>query len=88
MSYGNNLLILGLNELVMVYFNLQNLQKNIFKPELFFYSHLIEQTRKVVVFNNDTGFIEGSIKARVAQYKFVLLSIQIIILKSFQILFA
>ena len=66
MSCGNNLLVLGLSELVMAYFNLQNLQKNIFKPELFFYSHLREQTRKVAAFNNDTGFIEGSIEGRVA----------------------
>ena len=66
MSCGKNLLVVGLSELVMAYFNLQNLQKNIFKPESFFNSHLKEQTKKVVVFNNDTGFIEGSIEGRVA----------------------
>ena len=66
MSCNNNLLVLGLSELVMSYFNLQNLQKNIFQPELFFNSHLKEQTKKVAVFNDGLGFIMGSIEGRVA----------------------
>ena len=66
MSCVNNLFVVGLSELVMSYFNLEKLQKNIFQPELFFNSHLREQTRKVVVFNDAQGFVQGSIEGRVA----------------------
>lgn len=66
MSCVNNLLVVGLSELVMAYFNLAQLQKYIFQPELIFSSHLKEQTRKVAVFNDAQGFIQGSIEGRVA----------------------
>ena len=66
MHFKNNLLVVGLSELVMAYFNLNNLQKNIFKPELFFKSHLKEQTKNVVVNNDASGFVQGSIEGKVA----------------------
>ena len=66
MSYANNLLVLGLSDLVMAYFNLQNLQSNNFKPDCFFLSHLKEQTKKVVVLNDGTGFVQASIEGRCA----------------------
>ena len=66
MSCSNNLLVLGLSDLVMAYFNLKNFQKNSFKPDCFFNSHLKEQTKKVAVFNDGLGFIQVSIEGRCA----------------------
>ena len=66
MSYKNNLLVVGLSELVMAYFNLQKLQKNIFQPELIFKSSLKEQTKKVEVINDASGFVQSSIEGKVA----------------------
>ena len=66
MSYSNNLLVVGLSEVVMAYFDLDKLRMNQFQPEIIFGSHLKEQTKKVAVFNNGKGFIEGSIGGRVA----------------------
>ena len=66
MSCERDLLVVGLSELKMAYFNLAKLQNKIFKPELLFNSHLKFQTRKVAVFPDGKGFAEGSIEGRVA----------------------
>lgn len=66
MSYNKKLLVVGMSELAMAYFNLDYLKNNQFHPEIIFNSHLREQTRKVAVFNEGDGFIEGSIEGRVA----------------------
>jgi mRNA export factor len=66
MSYSNNLLVVGMSELVMAYFNLDYLKSQQFQPEIMFNSHLKEQTRKVAVFNEGNGFMQGSIEGRVA----------------------
>ena len=66
MSCVKDLLVVGLSELKMAYFNLAKLQNKMFKPELIFNSHLKYQTRKVSVFPDGRGFAEGSIEGRVA----------------------
>ena len=66
MSNVNQLLVIGLSERVMAYFNLQKLQMKQFVPECTFESHLKYQTRKVCVFTEGNGFAEGSIEGRVA----------------------
>ena len=66
MSCEKDLLVVGLSELKMAYFNLAKLQNKIFKPEMIFNSHLKYQTRKVAVFFFLKGFAEGSIEGRVA----------------------
>ena len=66
MSCEKDLLVVGLSELKMAYFNLAKLQNKIFKPEVIFTSHLKYQTRKVAVFPDGKGFAEGSIEGRVA----------------------
>ena len=66
MSCEKDLLVVGLSELKMAYFNLAKLQNRMFKPELIFNSHLKYQTRKVCVFPDGKGFAEGSIEGRVA----------------------
>ena len=66
MSCEKDLLVVGLSELKIAYFNLGKLQSKIFKPELVFNSHLRFQTRKVAVFPDGKGFAEGSIEGRVA----------------------
>ncbi len=66
MSCVKDLLVVGLSEIKIGYFNLAKLQSNSFKPELIFNSHLKYQTRKVCVFPDGKGFAEGSIEGRVA----------------------
>ena len=66
MSCEKDLLVVGMSELKMAYFNLAKLQNKIFKPEIIFNSHLRFQTRKVTVFPDGKGFAEGSIEGRVA----------------------
>ena len=66
MSCVNDLLVVGLSEMFISYFNLQKLRNKIFEPELTFSSHLKYQTRKVCVFNDGKGFAEASIEGRVA----------------------
>ena len=66
MSCVKDLLVVGLSEMKIAYFNLAKLQNKIFKPELIFNSHLRYQTRKVAVFPDGKGFAEGSIEGRVA----------------------
>ena len=66
MSCEKDLLVVGLSEMKMAYFNLAKLQSKIFKPEQIFNSHLKYQTRKVAVFPDGKGFAEGSIEGRVA----------------------
>ena len=66
LSCVNDLLVVGLSELYISYFNLQKLRNKVFEPELTFASHLKFQTRKVCVFNDGKGFAEGSIEGRVA----------------------
>ena len=66
MSCVKDLLVVGLSEIKMAYFNLAKLTSRIFKPETIFNSHLKYQTRKVAVFPDGKGFAEGSIEGRVA----------------------
>ena len=66
MSCVKDLLVVGLSELKIGYFNLAQLQNRIFEPVLIFNSHLKYQTRKVCVFPDGKGFAEGSIEGRVA----------------------
>jgi mRNA export factor len=66
MGYSRNLLVVALSENVMAYFNLDNLQKNIFEPELIYSSHIKSQIKKVVVMNDGNGYLEGSVEGRIA----------------------
>ena len=75
MSTVGNLLVVGLSERVMAYFNLQKLQNQQFSPEVLFESHLKYQTRRVCCFPEGNGFAEGSIEGRVA-IKYVNLNVQ------------
>jgi mRNA export factor len=66
MDYSRNLFVVALSENVMAYFNLDNLQKNIFEPELIYSSHIKSQIKKVLVINDGNGYLEGSIEGRIA----------------------
>lgn len=66
MSYSKNLFVVALSECVMSYFNLDNLQKNKFEPELIYSSHIKSQIRKVLVLNEGTRYLEGSTEGRIA----------------------
>ena len=66
LSYKKNLLVLSLSEQVMSYFNLDNLQKSKFEPELIYASHIKTQIKKVLVLNNGKTYLEGSIEGRIA----------------------
>ena len=66
MSYKKNLLVLSMSENTMAYFNLDNLQKNKFEPELIYSSHTKAHIRKVLVRNEGNGYLEGSSEGRIA----------------------
>lgn len=74
MSCGKNLLVVGLSEVLLAYFNLAKLQQNIFEPEAIVLSPLREQSRKVEVFKEDNGFAIGSLEGRVS-LKFINLNL-------------
>ena len=65
-SYNKNLLVVGMSQFVLAYFDLTYLQKGLFRPEIVFKSHLNEHIRKVVVFSDGKKFAEASIEGRVA----------------------
>lgn len=66
MSQGGELLIIGLSDRIMTYFNLSKVFQGYTGPEATFESHLKYQTRKVCVFTENDGYAIGSIEGRVA----------------------
>ncbi len=66
MSNKKNLLVLGLSENVISYFNLDKFQKTSFEPELIYSSHIKSQIKKICVLNDAKGYVEGSIEGRFA----------------------
>ena len=66
MSLSFPLLVVGMNDRQVAYFNLNKLQMNEFKPEVIFESHLKHQTRCISTFPDATGYAIGSIEGRVA----------------------
>jgi len=60
------LLIVGLSDRQMCYFNLNKIQQIGFNPEASFESHLKYQTRCVSCFSEGNGYALGSIEGRVA----------------------
>ena len=66
MSYSKNLLVLGLSESNISYFNLNKIQKSKFEPELIYSSHIKSQIKKVAVLKDANGYIEGSSIGKVA----------------------
>ena len=66
MAYARNLFVVALSENVMAYFNLDNLQKNKFEPELIYSSHIKTHIKKVVVLNEGNYYLEGSSEGRIA----------------------
>ena len=67
MSYAKNLLVISLSENLISYFNLDNLQKNKFEPELIYYSHIrTSQIKRVAVMNEGNCYLEGSAEGRIA----------------------
>jgi mRNA export factor len=60
------LLVIGLSERGITYFNLNKIQSGLFKPECIFESHLKYQTRAISVFSEGNGYAIGSIEGRVA----------------------
>lgn len=66
MSNVGPLLVVGMGDRQMAYFNLSKLQMNQFQPEAYFESHLKYQTRRVTVFTEGDGYAIGSIEGRVA----------------------
>ena len=70
MSQGGELLVLGLSDRIVTYFNLSKVFSGYTQPEATFESHLKYQTRKVCVFTENDGYAIGSIEGRVA-VKFV-----------------
>ena len=60
------LLVVGLSDRQLLYFNFNKIQQNGFKPEAIFESHLKYQTRTVSVFSEGNGYAIGSIEGRVA----------------------
>ena len=70
MSFAKNLLVGSLSENVMTYFNLDNIQKGKFQPELIYSSQIKSHIRKVLVLNEGNCYLEGSAEGRIA-VKFV-----------------
>ncbi len=67
MSATHPLLVVGLADRVVSYFNLNKLQTGNFQPDGTFESHLRYQTRRVATFpDNPLGYAIGSIEGRVA----------------------
>ena len=70
MSYNKNLLVVGLSESIVSYFDLKKLQQSKLEPELIYSSHFKEQIKKISVFRDGNGYFEGSSIGKVA-VKFV-----------------
>ena len=66
MSYSKNLLVIGLSESVVSYFNLNNLQQSKFEPRLIYLSHTKSQIKKIAILKDADGYIEGCNLGRVA----------------------
>ena len=67
MSCSKNLLVISFSENIMAYFNLDNLQRNKFEPELIYSSHIREShIQKVAVTNEGNSYLEGSAEGRIA----------------------
>lgn len=66
MSYSKNLLVIGLSESVVSYFNLNNLQQSKFEPRLIYSSHLKSQIKKIAILKDGNGYIEGGTLGKVA----------------------
>ena len=66
MSYAKNLLIVGLSENILSYFNLGNLQRSKFQPELIYNSHIKDQIKKVAALKDGDGYAEGNSTGRIA----------------------
>lgn len=66
MSASNDLLVIGLSERAVSYFNLGKLQQKQFQSEALFESHLKHQTKKVCCFPNGDGYAIGGIDGRLA----------------------
>lgn len=66
MSCVYPLLIAGLSDRIICYFNLNKIQEIGFKPEVIFESHLKYQTRSLSVFPEANGYVISSIEGRVA----------------------
>lgn len=60
------LLVVGLSERFVTFFNLNKVQSGFFQPEIMFESHLKYQTRAISVFSEGNGYAIGSIEGRVA----------------------
>ena len=65
MSYSKNLLVIGLSENNISYFNLDKLQKAKFEPELIYQSLLKCQIKKVAALRDGNGYVEGNSEGRV-----------------------
>lgn len=65
MSLSKQLLILGMDNIKVAYFNLSKLRSN-FQKEAEFDSHLKLQTKAVAAFPDATGYSIGSVEGRVA----------------------
>lgn len=66
MSYSKNLLVIGLSENIISYFNLGKLQMTNFQPELIYNSHIKSQIKKVAALKGGDGYIEGNSEGKVA----------------------
>lgn len=66
MSCVYPLLIVGLSDRGLCYFNLNKIQQTGFNPEAIFESHLKYQTRSIACFSEGNGYAIGSIEGRVA----------------------
>ena len=65
MSNSKNLLVVGLSEDLISYFNLNNLQRSKFGPELIYNSNIKSQIKKVTALKDGDGYIEGNSSGRI-----------------------
>ena len=65
MCLGGNLLVVSLSQCVSGYFNLSNLQKGKFSPEILYMSLLKDPLTRVSMLKNNIGYIQGCIGGRV-----------------------
>jgi mRNA export factor len=66
MSMTYPLLVVGLSDRIVSYFNMNKLSGTNFGPDATFESHLKHQTRKIATFPEGDGYAIGSIEGRVA----------------------
>jgi len=66
MPHSKNLLVLGLSENYISYFNLNKLQKAKFGPELIYSSYIKSQIKKVAALKDGNGYAEGNSEGRIA----------------------